>query len=369
MLLSRLAENIYWAGRYLERAEDTARLVKVHTELYLDLPQATSMGWNPLLAVTGSGDAYDEHVRLNGADVDLSEELRVVTFLTTSPDNPSSVLSCLNAARANLRSVRALLPRYGWEQVNHLHLWARDTQGKAVPRRSRTEWANDLIRKCQTVTGLLSGTMSHDESYRFLQVGRHLERADMTTRVLDVQAHVLLQQITAGSTYADVTWMSVLKSLSAMQMFRRVARAGVSGSRALNFLLCDREFPRSVAHCLVELDRGLRLLPNSATVITAVGDALIRLDRADLDVHLKAMAPAELHDFMDRLQTDIGHVHATAFDTWFAPPPVTLPEPDPVAATTDSTPTAPAGASQSQSVGNGQQTQRQSAARAVPSST
>ena len=259
MLLSRLAENIYWAGRYLERAEDTARLVKVHTELYLDLPQATSMGWNPLLAVTGSGDAYDEHVRLNGADVDLSEELRVVTFLTTSQDNPSSVLSCLNAARANLRSVRALLPRSGWEQVNHLHLWARDTQGKAVPRRSRTEWANDLIRKCQTVTGLLSGTMSHDESYRFLEVGRHLERADMTTRVLDVQAHVLLQQITAGSTYADVTWMSVLKSLSAMQMFRRVARAGVSGSRALNFLLCDREFPRSVAHCLVELDRGLRL--------------------------------------------------------------------------------------------------------------
>ncbi|WP_108667337.1 alpha-E domain-containing protein [Euzebya rosea] len=357
MLLSRLAENIYWAGRYLERAEDTARLVKVHTELYMDLPQATSMGWSPLLAVTGSGDAYDEHVRQNGDDSGLSEELRVVTFLTTSPDNPSSVLSCLDAARANLRSVRALLPRSGWEQVNHLHLWGRDTQGKAVPRRSRTEWAEDLIRKCQTVSGLLSGTMSHDESYRFLQVGRHLERADMTTRVLDVQAQVLLQQISTGNTYADVTWMSVLKSVSAMQMFRRVARAGVSGSRALNFLLTDREFPRSVAHCLVELDLRLRELPNSAPVITAVGDALIRLDRADLDVHLRAMAPADLHDFMDRLQTDIGHIHATASDTWFAPPPVSLPETEPAVATTEPAPAEPV---VPESEGNGQQVQRQS---------
>lgn len=316
MLLSRLAEHIYWAGRYLERAEDTARLVKVQTELFLDLPSSVSLGWTPLLAVTGSHDAYDAYTD-EGVWAG-SEELQVVSFLTTARDNPSSVLSCIAAARQNLRAVRSLIPRSGWEQVNHLHLWAGDTQSQASPRRSRAEWADGVMRRCQTITGILDGTMSHDTAFTFLLLGRHLERADMTTRVLDVQASTMLEDIeVAGSAYADVTWMAVLKSVSAMQMYRRAARAGVSGSRALNFLLTDLEFPRSVSYLLWHLDNRLARLPHNTEAMQAVRRAQRRIDRANLDASLAAMAPADLHEFMDKLQTDLGAIHDAAKATWF----------------------------------------------------
>lgn len=337
MLLSRLAENIYWAGRYLERAEDTARLVKVHTELFMDLPRSVSVGWTPLLAVTGTGEAYADHLHNGKQLVGATEELRVVAFLTTAEDNASSILSCLSAARQNLRSVRAMIPRSAWEQVNQTYLGTRDSAAQATPRRSRTSWATDVIRDVQTASGIFDGTMSHDQAYAFLQIGRFLERADMTTRVLDVQAQVLLDETGEGSrAYADVTWMAVLKSVSAMQMFRRVARAGVSGSRALNFLLTDVQFPRSVAHSLAELNRRLFELPRSELAIEATSAARGRVSQADLDVHLKAMAPAELHDFMDHLQTDIGLIHDAACETWFAPQPaIALPDDPPPTVTVD----------------------------------
>ena len=321
MMLSRLAENIYWAGRYLERAEDTARLVRVHTELFLDLPRSVSMGWTPLLAVTGAAEAYEDHMARADAAETMAPELHIVSFLTTDRDNSSSVLSSVQAARDNLRSVRALIPRGAWEQVNRLNLWAQDTQAMAAPRRSRAEWTDRLIQQCQTINGLLDSTMSHDQAFAFLLLGRFVERADMTTRVLDVQAQTLLEDPSVRGAYADVTWMSVLRSVSAMQMYRRVARAGISGSRALNFLLTDMQFPRSVCHGLGVIDRQLALLPHADAPVAAVEATRTRIAAAELDADLKPMAPEQLHTLMDDLQGKLGDVHAAISDAWFAPPP------------------------------------------------
>ena len=319
MLLSRLAENLYWAGRYLERAEATARLVRVHSELFLDLPRSLNVGWAPLLAVTGTSDAFaalEEEAEPGSAAP--TEETRVVRFLTTSSDHRGSVLASLTAARSNLRSVRALIPRSGWEVANRLHMWAAERADQAVPRRSRLEWLEGIQRRCQTIDGLLGSTMSHDQAYKFLIVGRQIERADMTTRVLDVQATTLLEHPRARDVaYNDVVWMGVLKSVSAMQMYRRVARAGVSGPRALAFLLHDAQFPRSVQHCLTALDDALKTLPNAdATLVAAatVRQSLAGADASALD------GPAALHTLMDTLQTDLSEVHAAAHATWFAPP-------------------------------------------------
>ncbi len=119
MLLSRVAESVYWAGRYLERAEATARLVHVHTELFLDLPKAAGVGWAPLLAVTGSGDAFrHRHTR-------ASEE-KVVDFLAASPEHPGSVVASVAQAHANLRVTQAVLPGEAWGVLNQLHLWAAE---------------------------------------------------------------------------------------------------------------------------------------------------------------------------------------------------------------------------------------------------
>ncbi len=327
MLLSRLAEHVYWAGRYLERAESTARLLRVHTELYLDMPRSVSSGWRPLLAVTGSADTFEEVGGSRDEGVVATEEHQIVKFLTTNLDHPGSVLACLTAARLNLRSVRALIPRSGWEVANSLLLWAKDEQDLAVPRRSRVEWLDEIVRRCQTLAGLLDGTMSHDQSYAFMKIGRHLERADMTTRVIDVQSQVLLGHRIGDGTlpYADVTWMGVLKSVSAMQMFRRVENAGVSGKRALRFLLCNPQFPRSVDHCLTELSRRLLELPRHEEAMAACAAS----QRVLVDGPLDGLSGAELHDLMDELQRSLGRIHTAASTTWFAPPAMVTRREDP----------------------------------------
>src|ERR1700738_244076 len=149
MLLSRVAEGVYWAGRYAERAEATARLIKVHTELFLDLPRSAGVGWSPLLAVTGSGDAFStQHTQYSGAAED-----EVVAFLAVDTDNRPSVISSLANARANLRVTRTVLPRLSWEVLNGLFLWAVDTSPQGVARRTRMAWIDHGFRRCQRLTG------------------------------------------------------------------------------------------------------------------------------------------------------------------------------------------------------------------------
>lgn len=316
MLLSRLAENLYWAGRYLERAEDTARLVRVQSELYLDLPGHLNVGWMPLLAVTGSTEFFRDRTDADGAS--LTEESTVVRFLTTSDANPGSVLCALDAARSNLRSVRALIPRSAWEVANSLNLWAVDNADMAGSRRSHMEWLEVIIRRCQTLAGMFSSIMSHDQAYRFLQIGRFLERADMTTRVLDVQATILLDNPEARDVaYSDIIWAAVLKSVTAVQMYRRVSRAGVSGTSALAFLLLDPQFPRTVYHCLEALSHDIHRLPRASHL--AAGAV------ARAHTTLEGVIPTELdapgmHELMDIIQTDLGAIHQAVVDTWFLAP-------------------------------------------------
>lgn len=303
MLLSRVAENVYWSARYLERAEATARLVEVHSKLFLDLPRAAGLGWAPLLLVTGSAD-----------DVASPTEEAVVRLLTADAGHPGSVRSCLAAARANLRLTRSVLPESAWEELNSLHLWVEQNAGHAVDRRTRLSWTTTVIRRCQMLAGLLNGVMSHDETWSFLEMGRHVERADMTTRVIDVQAGVFLGAGAAQlQPYADVIWSSVLRSLSAHQMFLRSSRTGVSGPEALRFLLRNPQFPRSVEHCLTAASRSLMELPfydAPMAACAAVQEFMVDVDVAGLDA-------AEVHTFIDRLQIGIGTLHGAVSDTYF----------------------------------------------------
>ena len=306
MLLSRVAESVYWAGRYLERTESTCRLVAVHTELYLDLPRAAGISWAPLLAVTGAGDSF-------AAVHDEQTEEAVVAFLTSDLDNGGSVVSSLARARDNLRVTRALLPRPAWEVLNELHLTAMATRADAVDRRTRARWTDTIMQRCQTLSGALDGTMSHDEVYCFLEIGRFVERADMTTRVLDVQAGILVGGTHELEPYADVTWMSVLRMLSAHQMFLRTARCGVSGPDALRFLLTDSQFPRSVERCLTEVTRALLELPSYEEPMHSCAEMQRVIETARVD----ELAVDGLHEYVDRLQLCLGELHDVLTATYF----------------------------------------------------
>ncbi len=318
MLLSRFAESLYWAGRYLERAEATARMIRVHTELVLDLPLAAGVGWSPLLAVTGASEEFLG--RHTGPDED-----DVVAFLTADPKNRGSILSSLGQARANLRASRVVLPNSCWEVVNQLHGWAVADADQAIHRRSRIEWMNNVIGRCHLLSGSMAGTMCHDEAYGFLLLGRHLERADMTIRVLDVQAGVLVGQ--AGPSpvvgpesidpYRDVTWAAVLRSLSAHQMFFRAVGGGVSGPRALRFLLQDQRFPRSVRFCITAAGREAGQLPTPTPVLAACSAAQRSL--VDLEI-TEQVTPDELRELVDVVELDIIGIHQALAANYFGRP-------------------------------------------------
>ena len=310
-LLSRVAESVYWAGRHLERAETTARLVHFHTKLFLDLPKAAGVGWTPLLAMTGSEEAF---VHPEGGD-----EEHVVGFLATDAEHPGSILASVAQAHGNLRVTRAILPSEAWEVLNQLHLWAMRTRHQVVDRRYRPGWMAQLIGQCQQLSGLLEGTMSHDDAYAFLEIGRGLERADMTTRVLDVQAAILVGQGDGATPYADVTWTGALRSLSAHQMFRRTAGSTVTGPAALRFLLRDPQFPRSVERCLIQISSALLELCRHRAPMAACAEVQQLLEQAELD----GLGATALHGYADRLQRGLGRLHDRLVATYFEMEPST----------------------------------------------
>ncbi len=307
-MLSRVARNIYWMARYLERAENTARIVGVHSNLLMDLPRERSAGWEPLLAITGSGELFRPHFS-------AATEGDVVAFLIGDPRNPGCILSSLQSARENLRTTRDIIPRESFEAINDLYLWTRDQVTAGVPKYERHDFLRRIIRVSQQINGFLQGSMSRGIGYDFLELGRYLERADMTTRVLDVRAaHLLYRPADGGAEpehhelnpYENIQWMSVLRSLTAYQMYRQHVRLRVQGADVLAFLLQDPAFPRAYRFCLDEIQRCLERLPRHQNPLRRV----VRLQRQIQTTAVRELAFDEgLHEFIDGLQIGLAELH------------------------------------------------------------
>ncbi|MGK2940744.1 MAG: alpha-E domain-containing protein [Immundisolibacter sp.] len=312
-MLSRVAERVYWMARYLERAENTARLLSVYANLLLDLPNGYTVGWHTLIGITGIEEPFREHY-------EQADEHSVVRFLLTDMHNSSSVLSTLAGARENVRTTRDLFPAEAWEAVNELHLFAREHAVSGVNRNQRHEYLTQIILGCQQLTGLLVGTLSHDDAYDFVRLGRSLERADMTTRILDVGVATLQEQDDTASALLSTLWINVLRSLSAYQMYRRHVRASVNGRDVAAFLLRDGQFPRAVRYCVDEIEAALRRLPRGE----AAQRSIARISRLLTETDPKAIEREAMHDFIDDLQLELGHAHTAIAETWF-PVPVAQP--------------------------------------------
>jgi len=310
-MLSRLAENLYWHGRYLERAEDLARLINVNANLHLDLPGQLTPGWEPLVRIIGNPELFDELYE------DKSER-HVVRYLLADERNPGSLRETLEFARENLRSARDLLPREVWEQMNALFLKGQDELPANLSKRRRHEFLREMILDCQQLAGTLLGTMSQDHAYNFILIGRYLERADMTTRILDVRAHDLLPgELEDLPPYESIQWMSVLKSLTAYQMYRRHVRMRVNGSDVLRFLLRNDEFPRSVMFCMGALETLITDLPGEDDQALR---SVTRLQRILNETKLLRMRGEPLSKFMDQLQVEMASVDDAIRQTWFLRP-------------------------------------------------
>jgi uncharacterized alpha-E superfamily protein len=308
-MLSRVAENLYWLARYVERAENTARIVTVNANLLLDLPKGVAPGWRPLVDITGANALFEELHKDYG-------ERQVVRFLLAEERHAGSILTALSAARENCRTIRDIVPREFWEQINGLHLFASDKLQQGLAKTGRNAYLRELVLRCQTLAGLLDGTMLHDQGFEFLRLGRYLERADMTTRIADVQSANLLPTADEGRPYDNIQWVSVLKSMTAYQMYRRSEQVRVQRAPVLRFIFKNPQFPRSVRWCIDHARAGLEQLPRNEASLREVGRTLRLLDGVDLP----ALSQAELHDFVDDVQLGIANLHDEIAATWFPPP-------------------------------------------------
>jgi uncharacterized alpha-E superfamily protein len=309
-MLSRVAEHIYWMARYIERAENMARLVNVNTGLQLDLPKAVRSGWAPLIAITGSKEIYEDLYK------DF-EERSVVKFIIGDTNNPSSILTALSSARENARTIRDIIPRETWEQVNELFLLAKTQLPAGLSQRRRYGYLKSIILGAQQITGLLAGTMTHDFGYDFLRLARNLERADMTSRIIDVRSASLLPHgPDLLQPFESIQWMSVLKSLTAYQMYRRQMQTSVRRALVLKFLLQDVQFPRSFYHCISEAEACLKNLPHNDIPLRTITQLQRVVSERDTDT----MTPQELHEFIDDLQLALANVHDQIRANYFALP-------------------------------------------------
>ncbi|MBT8147268.1 MAG: alpha-E domain-containing protein, partial [Gammaproteobacteria bacterium] len=217
-MLSRVAERVYWMARYLERAENTARLMNVYSNLLLDLPRGTKVGWHTLISIAGVQEEFDATGR-------TADERTVMRYLI-SEQNGMSLLSVLAMVRENARTTREIIPAEAFEQINNIYLFLKDNASGQISRSARNQLLEEVIIYCQQLDGLLAGCLSHNHVHRFIRMGRNVERADMTTRIVDVGSSSLLPDLMPDSAtddestepYQDTLWMNVLRSLSAYQM-------------------------------------------------------------------------------------------------------------------------------------------------------
>ena len=308
-MLSRVAERLYWMARYLERAEDTARLTQSYSHLIMDMPAGATPGWDILVHILDAGPVFSENHR-------AFNEQNVLKFLIADVDNAGSIRHCIKAARENVRTTRDVLPEEVWEQVNELYLYAEEQAPKSVGRRNRHHFLDQVVSRCQMINGLLMSTLCRDHAYRFIKLGALLERADMTTRIIDVGAGALLGDERLNKAVDPLIWASLLQALSAMGTYRRHIGPLVEADEVVDFVFKEPTLPRSVKFCLDGIREELRPLKNNTEALKLLDRSRRSLSRFKADRAKRE----ELHDFIDRFQLELYKLGGNFANTWFTPP-------------------------------------------------
>lgn len=319
-MLSRVADALYWMTRYLERVENISRFVDVNWHLTLDLPRNGSQEWGALVRITGDTEVFRE--KYQGFD-----RRSVLSFLMFDASYAHSILSCLRAARENARSVREIISNDFWEQVNDFyHMVVDASQDPEALYINPHDFCQQISLRGMMLGGISNETMNHSEGWHFSRVGRFLERADKTSRILDVKYFILLPDVTyVGTTYDDVQWGALLRATSGLNAYRQ-RHGRIVPANVADFLVFDRDFPRSI---LFSLNAALASLSCISGTLpgTFSNKAEQRLGRlcAELTYTEIAMVfDTGLHEFTDNLQKDINHISdaiGTVFFGYVLDPP------------------------------------------------
>lgn len=317
-MLSRVADSILWMSRYVERAENVARFIDVNLNMSLDLGPDMASQWAPLVSTTGDHLPFTERYG-------LATQESVIQFLTFDEQNPNSILSCLAAARENARTVREMLSSQMWEELNKFYLTVRDaSRNTAAVHDSPFEFFEKIKHSAYVLEGVTEATMSHGEAWHFRRLGRMLERADKTSRILDVKYFLLLPSAQdVGTPMDSLQWASLLKSASALEMYRQT-HGRITPENVAGFLILDPDFPRAMRFCLIRAEQSLLAITGGATG-TYRNRAEQRLGRlrAELDyTSVDDIIGGGMHEFIDSFQTRLNDVGVAIHETFLAAQPV-----------------------------------------------
>ena len=309
-MLSRVAHNLYWLARYVERAENVARMIEVTSNLNVDRKFNQSEQWQPLIMITGDQDLYAEHH-------DKFTQDDVLQFLAFDESYPNSIVSCLAYARENARTVREVISNEMWEHLNGLYMMAKsgdfDVDDPSI-------FFEKIKIGAITFGGLSATTMSRGQAWNWMRMGSMLERADKTSRILDVKYFLLLPEASyVGTNYDHVQWRALLQSASALQMYRQIHHQ-ITPKLVAEFMLLDQHFPRSLAYCLSKANASLHSVTGtplsrySNDSEKMLGRALAELTYADIDEVIKT----GLHEFIDQQQVVMNNIDLMLYNQYFS---------------------------------------------------
>jgi len=312
-MLSRLADAIYWMNRYIERAENYARFLDVNFNLFLELPSEVSAQWRPLVVTTGDLKLYESLY-------EKVDKRTVIYFLGFDQQNPNSIYSSLVNARENARAVRPEITKEVWEQVNYLYYMVKEeAEKKRWLKNDPREFFTEIKKGCQLLYGIFDATLSRTDGWHFGKIGQLLERADKTSRVLDVKYHMLLPSKESVGSPADlIQWTALLKSVSAYDMYRKthgkLTPAGIS-----DFLILDKVFPRSILRCLLHAEQSLLTISGNNEGYTNYAEKQLGILKSGLEyADINDIFTGGLHEYLDQFQIKLNDVSSAIFETFFS---------------------------------------------------
>ncbi len=322
-MISRVAEHCFWMARYLERAENAARLLEVNHTLLLDFHLPVEQQWKPLLIICGIHE-YEEEPTAES----------VQEFMTWDADNPFSIVSALYWTRENARIIREVISGEMWERINYYHLWIRGDVSRQLFDTNRHEFYAQVRRINQLVHGIADTTMSHGEAWEFFKLGTSLERACQTARIMDVKYHMLLPTVEdVGTPVDNAHWVAILTSCSGYEPFHKRAKPNHSdpGAAVADFLIYDEQFPRSIRRCVWECESAAAAAAgnvvgrDASEAEKAIGELLAWLDRRTIQDVIREGLHETLTHVVDSVHEIGNAIHRTFFAAEVKPPQLAKP--------------------------------------------
>lgn len=316
-MLSRVANTFYWMVRYVERADNLARLIDVNQQLLLDSERLDSNRlaafWQPIILSAGDQETFD--ALHSGGD-----SAAAIDFLAMDMRNPNSIRSCIIQARENARTVRDQLSDELWEEINSLYLFVRSEGAARLLADDPARFHRDIRRAAETFLGIAASTIARNEAWEFMSMGRHLERADKTTRFLDISSYLPGEEVRRTS-FDSLHWSAILRSCGALGAYRSVQRE-IDARGVFEFLIFARDFPRSVAFCIEAVDAALHRIsgsPRGSFINEAErlsGRLLAELNFGAID---EALAVG-MHHYLDLLQQRFNAIGGAIFESFVLMP-------------------------------------------------